>query len=196
MVSRNKSVQKIILAPKLWEPPRKVLDLAIPVRQEGKDYVWLTFWEILMSLNNGWGTLLIHTKECSQVNYTKCSVISLKLLLKDWYIHVYYSVDVTFMSESCVRWWFRNIGKPVFTQLLFLYTELKVDVEEEVAKYRVYAERVRPLVANTLAYVHKCLQENKKVLVEGANAAMLDIDFGEFSRFAHHQLYSRFWWVI
>lgn len=63
--------------------------------------------------------------------------------------------------------------------LLFVCIELKVDVEEEVAKYRVYAERVRPLVANTVAYIHKCLQENKKVLVEGANAAMLDIDFGE-----------------
>lgn len=63
---------------------------------------------------------------------------------------------------------------------MFAYTELKVDIEEEVAKYRVYAERVRPLVANTVAYIHKCLQENKKVLVEGANAAMLDIDFGEF----------------
>ena len=58
-------------------------------------------------------------------------------------------------------------------------TELKVDIEEEVGKYRVYAERMRPLVANTVAYIHKCLQDNKKVLVEGANAAMLDIDFGE-----------------
>lgn len=43
----------------------------------------------------------------------------------------------------------------------------------------MYAERIRPLVANTVAYIHKCLQEDKKVLVEGANAAMLDIDFGE-----------------
>lgn len=61
-----------------------------------------------------------------------------------------------------------------------MFPELKVDIEEEVAKYRVYAERIRPLVANTVAYIHKCLQEDKKVLVEGANAAMLDIDFGTY----------------
>lgn len=61
-----------------------------------------------------------------------------------------------------------------------MFPELKVDIEEEVAKYRVYAERIRPLVTNTVAYIHKCLQDGKKVLVEGANAAMLDIDFGTY----------------
>lgn len=55
-----------------------------------------------------------------------------------------------------------------------------MDVEEEVAKYKKYAERMRPLVTNSIAYIHKCLHSNKKVLVEGANAAMLDIDFGEW----------------
>lgn len=74
-------------------------------------------------------------------------------------------------------------------ELLFAHTELKVDIEEEVGKYRVYAERVRPLVANTVAYIHKCLQESKKVLVEGANAAMLDIDFGELFMFFYPTVY-------
>ncbi|XP_071528370.1 adenylosuccinate synthetase isozyme 1 A [Panulirus ornatus] len=61
-----------------------------------------------------------------------------------------------------------------------MFPELKVDVEEEVGKYKVYADRMRPLVTNTVAYIHKCLQDSKKVLVEGANAAMLDIDFGTY----------------
>ncbi|KAK8724594.1 hypothetical protein OTU49_011165, partial [Cherax quadricarinatus] len=61
-----------------------------------------------------------------------------------------------------------------------MFPELQVNVEEEVSKYKDYAERMQPLVANTLAYIHKCLKENKKVLVEGANAAMLDIDFGTY----------------
>lgn len=55
-----------------------------------------------------------------------------------------------------------------------------MDVEAEVSKYKDYAERMRPLVANTVAYIHKCLKDDKKILVEGANAAMLDIDFGKF----------------
>ncbi|KAK8720029.1 hypothetical protein OTU49_013613 [Cherax quadricarinatus] len=61
-----------------------------------------------------------------------------------------------------------------------MFPELQVNVEEEVSKYKDYAEKMQPLVANTLAYIHKCLKENKKVLVEGANAAMLDIDFGTY----------------
>lgn len=32
----------------------------------------------------------------------------------------------------------------------------------------------------SVEYLHRLLQDNKKVLVEGANAAMLDIDFGTY----------------
>lgn len=32
----------------------------------------------------------------------------------------------------------------------------------------------------TVQYLHQALREGKKVLVEGANAAMLDIDFGTY----------------
>lgn len=44
-----------------------------------------------------------------------------------------------------------------------------------------YAERIRPLVCDTVSYMHKALQnESANIIVEGANALMLDIDFGEF----------------
>lgn len=68
----------------------------------------------------------------------------------------------------------------VNTVTMFSVAELTVNVDDEVEKYRQYAERMRPLVSNTISYIHKCLMEGKKVLVEGANATMLDIDFGEF----------------
>jgi len=42
-----------------------------------------------------------------------------------------------------------------------------------------FAARLRPLVCDTVLYVNSAVKENKKVVVEGANAAMLDIDFGE-----------------
>ena len=42
------------------------------------------------------------------------------------------------------------------------------------------AERLRPYVLDSVVYLHKALAEGKKVLVEGANALMLDIDFGTF----------------
>ncbi|XP_058060863.1 adenylosuccinate synthetase-like [Anopheles bellator] len=49
-----------------------------------------------------------------------------------------------------------------------------------VTRYREFAERLRPLVHDSVSYVHKSLKEGKTVLVEGANAAMLDIDFGTY----------------
>ncbi|KAA0203765.1 hypothetical protein HAZT_HAZT003516 [Hyalella azteca] len=61
-----------------------------------------------------------------------------------------------------------------------MFPELKVDVEAELQRYKEFAEKLRPLVGNTIAYIHKAVRSNKRVLVEGANAAMLDIDFGTY----------------
>lgn len=36
------------------------------------------------------------------------------------------------------------------------------------------------MVKDTILFLHKALQSGQTVLVEGANAAMLDIDFGKF----------------
>ena len=45
--------------------------------------------------------------------------------------------------------------------------------------FQIYAEKIRPLVCDTVSYMHKALQnESAKIVVEGANALMLDIDFG------------------
>lgn len=60
-----------------------------------------------------------------------------------------------------------------------MFPALVVDVDAELAKYQKYAERIRPFVKETVSYLDKCLQDGKKILVEGANAAMLDIDFGK-----------------
>jgi len=57
---------------------------------------------------------------------------------------------------------------------------LKVDKPAEIERYRQLAERVRPLVVESVSFLHNRLNEGKKVLVEGANAAMLDIDFGTY----------------
>jgi len=57
---------------------------------------------------------------------------------------------------------------------------LKVDKNAEIERYKQLAERVRPLVVESVSFLHKRLAEGKKILVEGANAAMLDIDFGTY----------------
>lgn len=42
------------------------------------------------------------------------------------------------------------------------------------------AERLRPYVVDGVSYIHQAGREGKKILVEGANALMLDIDFGTY----------------
>lgn len=63
---------------------------------------------------------------------------------------------------------------------LRLFPSIKVDVESELARYKDYAEKVRPYVKDTICFLHTALRNGKTILVEGANAAMLDIDFGTY----------------
>ncbi|KAF9806259.1 hypothetical protein SFRURICE_016069 [Spodoptera frugiperda] len=72
-----------------------------------------------------------------------------------------------------------------------MFPNLEVDIDGELARYREYAERIRPMVRDTVSYLHKAIGEGKKVLVEGANAAMLDIDFGTYPYVRHRTAYRR-----
>jgi len=60
------------------------------------------------------------------------------------------------------------------------YGHFEYDTEGEIQRYKVLAERLRPYVTDSLVYIHQALSEGKKVLVEGANAVMLDLDFGTY----------------
>lgn len=60
------------------------------------------------------------------------------------------------------------------------YGEFNHDFDAELAKYKDYADRLRPFVVDNIPFIHKALAENKKILVEGANALLLDIDFGTY----------------
>ena len=44
----------------------------------------------------------------------------------------------------------------------------KVDVENEVEGYRILAAKIKPYVCETVSYMHKVLDANEKILVEGA----------------------------
>eukprot|EP01135_Chromosphaera_perkinsii_P002245 Nk52_evm31s221 gene=Nk52_evmTU31s221 len=60
------------------------------------------------------------------------------------------------------------------------YAALDADVEKELKYYKDVRSKIKPYVADTVLYCNEALREGKKVLVEGANAAMLDIDFGTY----------------
>lgn len=79
------------------------------------------------------------------------------------------------------------------------YGHFEYDTEGEILRYKVIqmlslyivinthhsltkalAERLKPFVVDSLVYIHKAIGSGKRVLVEGANALMLDIDFGTY----------------
>lgn len=48
---------------------------------------------------------------------------------------------------------------------------------------QAYVERIKPMVRDGVFFMYEALHgAPKKILVEGANAALLDIDFGKSSR--------------
>lgn len=56
----------------------------------------------------------------------------------------------------------------------------KLDFNTILNNYRGYAEKLKPYVCDTVTYLHRALEQDKKVIVEGAQATLLDIDFGSY----------------
>jgi len=64
--------------------------------------------------------------------------------------------------------------------LVKLYNRRAFDINETVEELLSYAERLRPMVANTPLILNKALDEGKTVLFEAGQATMLDIDHGTY----------------
>ena len=55
-----------------------------------------------------------------------------------------------------------------------------LDAEAILAVYRLYAERLAPFVGDTTAFLLDAVEAGRRVLFEGAQGALLDIDHGTF----------------
>lgn len=53
-------------------------------------------------------------------------------------------------------------------------------LKEEVEKYKRFAERLEPFITDTVDFMNESISQKKKILVEGGQATMLDIDFGTY----------------
>ena len=60
------------------------------------------------------------------------------------------------------------------------YKEKEVLAAEVIAEAKKYAKILRPYMANTVSVVNKLIKKGKKVLFEGAQGALLDIDYGTY----------------
>ncbi len=61
-----------------------------------------------------------------------------------------------------------------------LYGGTALDREAVLDEYRSYGERLRPFIRDTSALLHAAIRNGENVLVEGAQATLLDIDHGTY----------------
>lgn len=61
-----------------------------------------------------------------------------------------------------------------------LYGKLKLNLETEVKRLKKIGEQLKPYVLEGAYYLNTLLSEGKKVILEGAQGTMLDIDFGTY----------------
>uniref|UniRef100_A0A8B9FG20 Adenylosuccinate synthetase isozyme 1 n=1 Tax=Amazona collaria TaxID=241587 RepID=A0A8B9FG20_9PSIT len=72
---------------------------------------------------------------------------------------------------------FKNLAQ----QYKSMFPTLEIDIEGQLKKLKGYAEKIRPMVRDGVYFMYEALHGSpKKILVEGANAALLDIDFGTY----------------
>ena len=64
--------------------------------------------------------------------------------------------------------------------LKLLYDHEPLSYDEILKEYLGYAERLRPYVCDTIALLNDEIKEGRKILFEGAQATMLDIDYGTY----------------
>ncbi|MDQ1690510.1 MAG: adenylosuccinate synthase [Pseudonocardiales bacterium] len=61
-----------------------------------------------------------------------------------------------------------------------IYNRRALEVEAVVTELLSYADRLRPMVANTALLLHQALDDAKTVLLEAGQATMLDVDHGNY----------------
>lgn len=65
-------------------------------------------------------------------------------------------------------------------ELTALYNHEPLSFDEIFAEYTGYAEKIRPYVCDTITLLNDEIDSGKKILFEGAQATMLDIDYGTY----------------
>ena len=61
-----------------------------------------------------------------------------------------------------------------------VFGEPPLDVRAVWAEYAAYGQALAPLIADTTAYLHRALAEGRRILFEGAQGTLLDIDHGTY----------------
>lgn len=61
-----------------------------------------------------------------------------------------------------------------------LYPSLNIKIKDEYNKYKKLSKKIKSMVINSVYFMNNAIKNKNNILLEGANAAMLDIDFGTY----------------
>lgn len=86
------------------------------------------------------------------------------------------------LVSPCVNSWeeFKSKVKSLFESTIKVYGDLNYDIDDELKNYENYREYLKPYIVDSIDFIHQAIKQKKKILIEGANALMLDIDFGTY----------------
>ena len=83
-----------------------------------------------------------------------------------------------FISDKFEELLEHNINKN--NKIFKIYGYEEIDFKETLTEYKKYAKILKPYITDTITLIHNYLDEGKKIICEGAQAALLDIDFGSY----------------
>lgn len=98
---------------------------------------------------------------CYQDKFERCGIRIEDLYREEFYDKLKYNID------------YKN-------KIFELYGMDKYDLDKIYNEYLKYAEAIKPYICDTISLIHECLDNDKKIVCEGAQAALLDIDFGSY----------------
>ncbi len=61
-----------------------------------------------------------------------------------------------------------------------VYGETKIDVDAIIAEYQEFDEKIDEYITDTSLYLNTALKEGKRIIAEGAQGALLDVDHGTY----------------
>ena len=85
-----------------------------------------------------------------------------------------------FVDEEVFESIFRKQIEAKNKIIVSIYGGEPLDADAMVAEYKEYAKFVKPFVTDTSVVVYDALKEGKKVLLEGAQGTLLDLDYGTY----------------
>jgi adenylosuccinate synthase len=61
-----------------------------------------------------------------------------------------------------------------------VYGSAPIDVDHMIAEYQEFDKQIDPYVTDTALYLHRALADGRRIIAEGAQGALLDVDHGTY----------------